>query len=100
MIKGKVLIIDDDTDLRRSFAVILRDSGYEVEEASNALWAYQHLKYAHNLPQLILLDLDMPVMSGDELVHAMARDRRLAALPIVVISGYLDQDCKLQGVER
>lgn len=69
---------------------ILRDAGYETDEAENGLDAFRKLKAAESLPSLILLDLMMPVMSGGELVLQLSKEPVLRRLPIVVLSAHLD----------
>ena len=60
----RILLVEDDEEIRRSVAEVLEDSGYEIEEAENGLQAYEKLHAAKELPALILLDLMMPVMDG------------------------------------
>jgi two-component system, chemotaxis family, chemotaxis protein CheY len=84
-----VLIVDDDRDIRDTFASILEEDGFSVRTASDGLDALEKLSLA--LPHLILLDLMMPRMSGwgfraTQLRATQLRDPRLAAIPVVVIT--------------
>jgi CheY-like chemotaxis protein len=79
-----VLVVDDDADIRETVAEILRDEGYEVETAANGAEALAVLRGMQ--PALILLDLAMPVMSGEELRAEMLREPALAAIPTVVMT--------------
>jgi len=90
MEKAKVLIVEDCDDAREMMAELLRFAGYRVEEARNGLEAYQLLSGSEEQPGVVLLDLMMPVMSGPELVEALAADPRLASLPIVVVSAAIE----------
>jgi CheY-like chemotaxis protein len=90
MEKPKVLIVEDCDDAREMMAELLRHAGYRVEEARNGLEAFQLLQRCEEQPALMLLDLMMPVMSGPELVDALATDPRLSALPIVVVSAAIE----------
>jgi CheY-like chemotaxis protein len=90
MEKGKVLIVEDNDDTREMMAELLCFAGYRVEEARNGLEAYQMLCSCDEQPGLVLLDLMMPVMSGPELVDALAADPKLRALPIVVVSAAME----------
>jgi CheY-like chemotaxis protein len=90
MEKAKVLIVEDCDDSREMMAELLRFAGYRVEEARNGLEAYQLLCACEERPGLVLLDLMMPVMSGPELVEALAADPRLSSLPIVVVSAAVE----------
>jgi CheY-like chemotaxis protein len=82
----RVLLVEDDDDLREMFAEVLRDAGYHVCEAENGQVALQRLE--HELePCLILLDLMMPLMSGYDLLRWLKRrSGRLASTPVVVLS--------------
>jgi CheY-like chemotaxis protein len=80
-----VLIVDDDKDIRQSFAHVLGDRGYDVVEAQHGQAALDYLA-TQPLPALIVLDLMMPVMSGEEFRRAQLADPRLASIPVVVMS--------------
>jgi CheY-like chemotaxis protein len=86
---ARVLIIEDDPDLRETLAELLRLNGYSVQTAANGQDALQSLR-GNDLPRLILLDLMMPVMNGWEFRDALAKDPRLAQVPVVVLSGVDD----------
>jgi CheY-like chemotaxis protein len=88
----RVLVVDDDPDILDALSEILEVEGYEVQRARNGREALQRLE--RGLPDLVLLDLMMPVMDGWELIKALSQDDRLATLPVVVISA-LDQDEQL-----
>jgi len=79
-----VLVVEDDSDIREALALVLRDEGYTVEDAPNGKVALEH---AHqHRPDLILLDLMMPVMNGWQFREVMLKDPELAAVPVVVLS--------------
>ena len=80
-----VLIVDDDKDIRESFAHVLGDRGYDVVQAQHGQAALEYLA-TQLLPALIVLDLMMPVMSGEEFRRAQLADPRLASIPVVVMS--------------
>jgi CheY-like chemotaxis protein len=84
-----VLIVEDDADLREMMAQLLTLEGYRAETASNGREA---LKYLHDgpAPDLILLDLMMPVMDGWEFRKRQRDDPALARVPVVVLTA-LDQ---------
>lgn len=81
----KILLVEDDEDIRELFAETLREAGYEVDEAQNGLEALEQIE-AGNEPYLLLLDLMMPVMTGPELLRALAERDRLKALAVVALS--------------
>jgi PleD family two-component response regulator len=65
--KRTVLIVDDDTASREALAHLLQEQGYRASQAENGLQAMEQLEVAISPPELILLDLDMPVMNGREI---------------------------------
>jgi two-component system, chemotaxis family, chemotaxis protein CheY len=80
-----VLIVEDDEDLREMMAQILALEGFETATATNGREALEYLK-RDDAPQLILLDLMMPVMDGWEFQRERSRDPVLAGVPVVVLS--------------
>ena len=82
---GYVLVVEDNDDIREMMALALQLAGARVMCASNGREALALLK-TRPAPNLILLDLMMPVMNGWELSAALKRDDALSKVPIVVIS--------------
>lgn len=81
-----VLVVDDDESHRTLLADVLGDVGYEVRQARNGREALDVLEV--DLPDLVLLDLRMPVMSGWGLLEALRKLPRAASVPILIISAY------------
>jgi CheY-like chemotaxis protein len=81
-----VLVVDDDPDVREMLRVALKSEGYEVATAANGVDALHHLR---STPEtcVVLLDLLMPLMDGGAFRAALARDRSLSWIPVVVMSG-------------
>lgn len=84
--RGKVLVVEDNEDIRDAVAESLEDAGYDVWVAANGAIAMDALRNSNDLPCLILLDLMMPVMDGAQFLQEMRRDPRLSALPVVVVT--------------
>ncbi len=84
---GLVMVIDDDADIRDVIRTILQLAGYDVLTACDGADALSKLTGQGLLPGVILLDLRMPVMDGHQFREAQLRDPRLAAVPVVVMSG-------------
>jgi|SRR5579862_226584 len=82
-----ILVVDDDTDLRESLALLLALKGYEVITASDGREALAAL-HAGALPCLIVLDLTMPDMDGFQFRRAQLEDPALAGIPVVLCSGH------------
>ncbi|HET9598274.1 MAG TPA: response regulator [Anaeromyxobacteraceae bacterium] len=80
-----VLIAEDDTDIRSALASILRSEGYRVVSACDGREALDLLRGGLR-PDVILLDLMMPVMTGAEFRTAQLADPALAHIPVVVLS--------------
>jgi CheY-like chemotaxis protein len=81
----KLLVVDDDADIRESLRELLDDEGYDVVCADGGADALQLLA-REPLPDLVLLDLIMPGMDGTTVIEQMRSDPRLAPLPVVVLS--------------
>jgi CheY-like chemotaxis protein len=80
-----VLIIEDDADLREMMAQLIVLEGYEAHTASNGREALDYLRHSQR-PELILLDLMMPVMDGWEFRRQQRNDPAIADVPVVVLS--------------
>jgi CheY-like chemotaxis protein len=84
--RPQVLVVDDDDDLRGLVGDLLRDEEFTVIEAANGRVALDYLLRTTTTPSLILLDLNMPVMTGRQMVAALRTDSRLAAIPVLVVT--------------
>ena len=84
----QILVVEDDAAIRGLVSEVLRDDGYEVSEASNGLEALEAL--SDGRPDLIVLDLMMPVMDGWTFVEECHRSRACDEVPIVVTSASHD----------
>ena len=106
-----VLVVDDDDAIREVIAEVLRDEGYEVSSAGNGEQALDELRKGKR-PDLVLLDLMMPVMSGWELLELLQSSADLSKIPVVVVSAMtapgvcehlakpIDLECLLATVDR
>jgi CheY-like chemotaxis protein len=81
-----VLVVDDDPDIRETLRFVLEDAGYPVYCAENGREALEVLAHAERQPGLILLDLMMPVMSGDEMLRALKAVHALAQIPVTIVT--------------
>jgi len=82
----KILVVEDDRDIRETMVGALQDEGYVVDSAIDGLDALERLRASDRLPGLILLDLMMPRMNGLEFWGEVARDEAWRRIPIVVVS--------------
>jgi len=81
----EILIVEDDSALREALAQVLSDEGYELFSARDGLEAVNCLKKG-NRPDVILLDLSMPVVNGWEFRMFQKRDPELARIPVVLVT--------------
>ena len=81
----RILLIEDDADMRDALAVLLEYQGYRVTTACNGKEGLQCLKTMER-PCLILLDLMMPVMDGWQFRRHQAASRELSQIPVIVVS--------------
>jgi CheY-like chemotaxis protein len=89
-----ILLVEDDGAIRDSIAEILEGEGYRVVQASNGAEALERLRCDRN-PDLILLDLMMPVMDGWQFRDRQEHDPRIRNIPVLVISADHALDQKL-----
>ena len=81
-----VLVVDDDPDFRGTLSLWLHDEGFQVLTAANGLEALQRVK--DQAPEVIVLDLQMPVMSGREFLNIWRSTMPTTSIPVVAISGH------------
>ncbi|MGD9331087.1 MAG: response regulator [Desulfobacterales bacterium] len=81
----KVLIVDDDPDVRLFNSSVVQELGYIPIEASDGEEGQQMV--AREKPDLIILDVMMPLQSGIRLYRALKTDRAFADIPIIILSG-------------
>jgi CheY-like chemotaxis protein len=85
----RILIVEDDDNLRAALATELRTAGFDLVEASGGQEAWQRLNDHADLPDVILLDLMMPQMNGQEFRAQQLREPRFAHIPTVVMTARL-----------
>jgi CheY-like chemotaxis protein len=97
---GYVLVVDDHADTREFVSELLRTEGYLVSEAENGRVALELLiADAEHVPCLIILDLEMPVMTGWEFLGLIRNYHRLSRIPVLVTSGSgVHQDALPTGI--
>ncbi len=80
-----VLVIDDSEDAREVYATMLRLDGFAVEEAIDGQQGLE--KARKSLPDVIITDLEMPVMDGWETIRRLKADQRTRTIRIIACSG-------------
>ena len=81
--RGRILVVDDEVDVAKSVEALLEARGYEVELAHDGVSVLDMLSEGA-LPDLVLLDLAMPELDGEEVLRRMRADRRLRELPVLL----------------
>lgn len=81
----RVMVVDDERDIRRGIADALELEGYEVVEAADGCEALEKLRQSER-PAAIVLDLMMPRMNGWQFRDEQRRDPELAKIPVIVVS--------------
>lgn len=95
--KKKVLVVEDEADLREALVTALSEEGFEVHEAKDGTAA---LKFAlEQKPDLILLDLMLPYMSGKEVLQELRNDSWGKYTKVIVLSALEDMDTISETLE-
>jgi DNA-binding response OmpR family regulator len=89
-----ILVVDDESRMRRFIRMNLDLEGYQVIEASNGLEAVDRVR--EDLPDLVLLDVMMPEMDGFEALHFI---RETSSVPIIMLTVKGDEDDRVRGLE-
>ena len=92
----KILVVDDDPDIRDVLRITLEGEGYAVFEAADGEEALSSVKKVS--PQLLILDFVMPKMNGHEVSQALKKDILLRHIPIIMLTGKGEIDDKVRGI--
>jgi len=99
-VPNRILVVEDNDDLRGMFRHALSMAGFDVEEAADGIQALRHLD--NRPPDLVVLDLRMPMVSGLDIRQDLAASIQTRQIPIVVVSGspedlgQVEVDCVLK----
>ena len=83
-VRKKILVVEDDATSMKFLSLLLEGAGYEVFQATYSLPAL--FRVVRNAPDLILADLQMPIMNGLDLIRQLKGHRDTAHIPIVVVT--------------
>jgi len=84
--RPRVLVVDDYPDAREMYSEYLQFSGFDVTEAANGIEALQSA--IEHAPDIILMDLSLPVMDGWEATRRLKADERTKSIPVVALTGH------------
>jgi PAS domain S-box-containing protein len=95
--KGRVVVADDNADLRGYISRLLAEAGYAVELAGDGNEALRILR--QNRPDLLVTDVMMPGMDGFDLLREVRADRKLGDLPVIMLSARAGEEAKVEGLD-
>jgi len=94
---ARILVADDDETIIRLLTITLRNEGYELIIARNGRDALDMTNQEQ--PDMAILDVMMPEMTGFEVCHALRAQPETATMPIIILSGLSDVDDKVSGIQ-
>lgn len=95
--KFKVIIVDDDREMREMLALALRQEGFEVAQAANGLRLISTLHV--DRPDVILMDVNMSWIDGFELCRAVRKSQEFNQIPVVFVSARAAQSDVQRGLD-
>ncbi|MEK9164643.1 MAG: response regulator [Chloroflexota bacterium] len=95
--KRTILIVDDDADVRQLLGTVLAGEDYVLAFANDGVETLQ--KAAELMPDLVLLDVMMPVMNGFDTCQRLRADPRLAEVPVIMITALDDLESRVRGIQ-
>ena len=95
--KNKILIVDDEIDIRDSLQEVFESEGYFIKTAADGYEA-MHVLETEPAPNLILLDLMMPRMNGSEFYRQAQLDKRFSKIPVIVMSADRETQKKAEAL--
>jgi CheY-like chemotaxis protein len=81
----RVLVVEDSPEIRHVWRRVLTSAGFEVIESEDGAHGVEHARRAQ--PDVIVMDINLPVLDGIGAIECLKRDRTTAAVPVVVVSG-------------
>jgi len=98
---ARILAIEDDPSFRDLLELHLRTAGHTVRTAADPAEGLRGL--LEELPELLLLDLDLPYLSGFEVLEALRSEETTRKIPVIVLTGRADEDtygrCRSLGID-
>lgn len=83
---SSVLVVDDDYDIREMLTLLLEQASYHVTSCANGCEALTYLETTATLPNIILLDLMMPIMNGVQLRAKLQTNLAFQQIPVIILS--------------
>ena len=95
--KKNVLLVDDSSTARKIVRIYLKERGYNIIEAENGLDALEKMAYTDI--DVVITDLNMPMMNGMELISTLKKDVSSRDIPIIIITTEKEEDEKKKSIE-
>ena len=96
--KSTILVVDDNPDLRAYVSGILRANGYQVRTARDGSEGFRITKEI--LPSLIVTDLMMPLVSGQEMIRSIRNEEQLKGTPVILLTAKVDEETRIASTEH
>ena len=94
----RVLVVDDEPDVRNFLAACIEDAGFVVETAKDGVDALE--KIEANPPDLMTLDMVMPRKSGIAVIRTLREDERFTSLPVIVITAHAHDEFGSEDIKN
>ncbi len=95
VVKKKILVVDDDANVRGYLISLFEDNGYEVHAAEDTAQGFEKVKTV--LPDVITLDIEMPGEWGPRFYQKLTMDDSLKNIPVIIISGLEGHQCAVKN---
>ncbi len=95
VVKKKILIVDDEPDMRELLTMYLTGRGFLVNEAGDGVDGLESVKKAR--PDLVILDVMMPRMDGFQLLKVLKSDPEYSKMPVIMLTAKNDVDSTAMG---
>ena len=96
-VRKRILIVEDDPEILELLALVLRDAGYDVEKAENALGAV--CAVVRSAPDLVLADIKMPIVDGMGLASELKSHQDTRHIPVVAVTGFDTPENRASAIE-
>jgi CheY-like chemotaxis protein len=97
-VQPSILLVDDEESLRESMILVLELEGYTAQAVSSGQEALETI--GHTPPDLIILDLSLPDISGWDVLHMLRDDPSRADVPVLILTAYSDEDTQRRALNE
>ncbi len=94
----RILVVDDEPDVRNFISACIEDAGFNVETAKNGKEALEKIKA--NPPDLMTLDMIMPGLSGVQVLRRLRKNKESSKIPVIVITAHASDEMGGDGIEQ